>query len=208
MAMLTYLGMGIVLGLSAGFAPGPLLTLVVAETLQHGLKSGLKVAFAPLLTDLPIVLLVLLILQQLADFEPLLGIIALVGSVFLVLLAWQNFSVTRLQVPVVPPVAKSLRKGVLTNFLSPHPYLFWLSVGGPTISGALNVHWLAALSFVGGFYFCLVGAKVLLAVLTGRARGLIEGRWYRLVMRLLGGLLLVMAGLLAYDGLQLLTAGS
>lgn len=206
MAMLTYLVMGIVLGLSAGFAPGPLLTLVIGETLQHGLKSGLKVAFAPLMTDLPIVLLVLLILQQLADFEPLLGVIALAGSVFLIQLARQNFSVTRLQVPVSPPIAKSLCKGVLTNFLSPHPYLFWLSVGGPTVRGALNVHWLAALGFVGGFYFCLVGAKILLAVLTGRTRGLIEGRWYRLVMRLLGGLLLVMAGLLAYDGLQLLSA--
>lgn len=55
--MIDFLTIGAALGLSAGLAPGPLLTLVISETLQHGVKSGVKVALAPVITDLPITLL-------------------------------------------------------------------------------------------------------------------------------------------------------
>ncbi|MDY6953588.1 MAG: LysE family translocator, partial [Thermodesulfobacteriota bacterium] len=51
------LAIGIVLGLSAGFAPGPLLALVISQTLRHNAVEGLKVALAPLVTDLPIILI-------------------------------------------------------------------------------------------------------------------------------------------------------
>jgi len=61
--MLNFLGIGLILGLSAGFAPGPLLTLVISETLQHDLKAGVKVALAPIITDLPIIIFTLFILD-------------------------------------------------------------------------------------------------------------------------------------------------
>ncbi|MBT4876955.1 MAG: LysE family translocator, partial [Desulfobacula sp.] len=46
--MIHYLTIGMVLGLSAGLAPGPLLTLVISETLLHDIRAGIKVAMAPL----------------------------------------------------------------------------------------------------------------------------------------------------------------
>ena len=51
---------GIVLGLAAGLAPGPLLVLVVAHSVRHGTREGVKVAIAPLITDLPIIGLAIL----------------------------------------------------------------------------------------------------------------------------------------------------
>lgn len=72
--------MGTVLGLSAGFAPGPLLTLVISETLQHGIKSGIKVALAPIITDLPIVLITLYVLSKLTHFHGILGGISIIGG--------------------------------------------------------------------------------------------------------------------------------
>lgn len=202
--MLTYLGMGIILGLSAGFAPGPLLTLVISETLQHNLRAGLKVALAPLITDLPIVLAVFLVLRHGYDSAPFLGILALGGSIFLLTLAWQNLTLSSPDISSEPLPERSWRKGILANFLSPHPYLFWLSVGGPILSRALQVQALAAVFFVIGFYICLVGAKLLLAWMTERSKGFIRGRWYRWSMRILGLLLVLLAGLLGYEGLQLL----
>ncbi|MCW8858140.1 MAG: LysE family transporter, partial [Deltaproteobacteria bacterium] len=95
--MISYLAMGVVLGLSAGFAPGPLMTLVVSETLQHNTRSGIKVALAPLVTDLPIVLFSLLILAKLAEFQVVLGIISLGGAVFLLLLGWQSLRVKTIE---------------------------------------------------------------------------------------------------------------
>ncbi|MFO1421061.1 MAG: hypothetical protein U1F59_09060 [Candidatus Competibacteraceae bacterium] len=40
---------------------------MASETLHHGARAGISVALAPLLTDLPIILAVLLLLRPLAD---------------------------------------------------------------------------------------------------------------------------------------------
>lgn len=53
MLTLDFLFLGIALGLSAGLSPGPLQAIVISETLLKGKKEGIKVALAPLLTDLP-----------------------------------------------------------------------------------------------------------------------------------------------------------
>ena len=67
--MTEFLIAGIILGLSAGIAPGPLLTLVISETIQHNIKSGIKVALAPVITDIPIVLLTFFIISKLSSFN-------------------------------------------------------------------------------------------------------------------------------------------
>jgi threonine/homoserine/homoserine lactone efflux protein len=36
--MIEFLSAGMLLGLAAGFAPGPLLVLVISETLKHNIK--------------------------------------------------------------------------------------------------------------------------------------------------------------------------
>ena len=129
----SYLLTGVVLGLSAGLAPGPLLTLVIAETLRLGIRAGLSVAMAPLLTDLPIILGSLFILAKLSNFNLVLALVALAGAVFV---AYLGIDLLRLK-PVAEPVAarhpQSLKRGVVTNLLNPHPYLFWLAVGAPTV---------------------------------------------------------------------------
>ncbi len=71
--MIPILIIGTVLGLSAGFAPGPLLTLVISETLQSEIRSGVKVALAPIITDVPIIVLTLFILSKLSNFHNILG---------------------------------------------------------------------------------------------------------------------------------------
>ena len=63
--MLEFLSSGILLGLAAGFAPGPLLVLVISETMRHGIRAGLKVSIAPLITDVPIILVSLIVLNRL-----------------------------------------------------------------------------------------------------------------------------------------------
>jgi len=50
---LSFMISGIVFGLSGGLTPGPLFTLVVSETLKHGVKEGIKVSVVPLFSDLP-----------------------------------------------------------------------------------------------------------------------------------------------------------
>ena len=76
--------------------------------------------------------------------------------------------------------------------------------GRPLLIRAWGDGPLAAAAFLAGFYACLVGAKMLLAVIAGRSGGRLRGRGYRAVMVVLGALLLLFALRLAAEGLRLL----
>ena len=95
-----FLTSGVVLGLSAGFSPGPLLTLVISRTLRHGVKEGIKVAAAPLVTDLPIILVSTFVLARLENVRPVLGGISIIVGLFVAFLAGETVRTTRLDLAV------------------------------------------------------------------------------------------------------------
>ncbi len=200
--MIDYLIVGTVLGLSAGLAPGPLLTLVLIETLQHDWRAGVKVACAPLLTDLPIICVALFVLAQLSQVNTVLGVISLAGSLLLLSMAYKSLRSPQILISLENEAAKSLSKGVIVNFLSPHPYLFWMTIGGPLVMKARAQSYLSVLAFIGAFYFFLIGAKISLALLANRSKILLEGRLYIFVMRALGVLLGFLALTLFRDALR------
>lgn len=202
--MLTFLITGTVLGLSAGFAPGPLLTLVVSETLQHDMKAGVKVALAPILTDLPIIIFSVFIMAKISHFHHLLGGISIIGACFILYLGIKNIKAQGVDISQETGPSRSLQKGILVNALSPHPYLFWFSVGGPTIIKAMDVGLTSVIFFIGSFYMLLVGAKIFLASVVGRSRSFLLGNRYIFTIRLLGFILILLAGFLFQDGFHLL----
>jgi len=202
--MITFLVTGSILGLSAGFAPGPLLVLVISETLQHDLKAGMKVALAPVLTDLPIIVFSLLVMVKLSRFHNILAIISILGAFFILYLGIKNIKIKGVHIDKETSPQRSLQKGILVNALSPHPYLFWLTVGGPTTIKAMDLGLLTACAFVLSFYILLVGSKIILALLVGRSRSYLQGNTYIYTMRMLGLVLILLAGFLFQDGLHLL----
>jgi len=201
--MMDTLAIGIVLGLSAGLAPGPLLTLVISHTLKHHLTEGLKIALAPLITDLPIILITLLVFTRLTSFELILGTISFCGSFFILYLSYESLKTKAIEIAVQDEDPKSLRKGALINALNPHPYLFWCSVGAPTVVKAQQKATYGAMVFIVAFYFCLVGAKVMIALVASRSKTFLAGKAYLFTMRILAVLLFAFAILLFKDGLRL-----
>ena len=203
--MLELLATGMVLGLAAGFAPGPLLALILAQSIRFGTREGLKVAAAPLLTDLPIVALATALVTAAAGTAGgILGAISLAGAVFVAYLGVESIRTTGVEASRPEEAPRSWSRGALVNALSPHPYLFWITVGAPTLIRAWREGPVAAAAFLAGFYACLVGAKMLVAVVAGRSGGRLRGGAYRGVMVVLGALLLVFAVRLAAEGLRLL----
>ena len=193
---------GVVFGLAAGLMPGPLLALVIQQTLRHGPGEGIKVAAAPLLTDLPIVAAALFALNRLADADGVLGAISLLGAAFLGHLAYESVT-TDLAAHAGPATTpRSLQKGVAANLLNPHPYLFWLTVGAPILWHAWATSPVNAAGFLVAMYGCLVGSKMLVALLVGRGRTVLTSRAYVLLVRALGVLLLVFALRFLRDGLR------
>ena len=195
---------GILLGFTAGMAPGPLLTLVISQALSYGIKEGVKVALAPLITDIPIILATFFMGSRLAGDSPVLGLLSLVGAVYIGWLAWENLTIKPVKPndPALQP--HSIKKGVLANFLNPHPYLFWITVGTPLLIKSWSIKPAHTVLWLIGFYAMLVGSKIALSILVGHWRKLLQGKLYLWINRCLGCVLLFFAATLAGDGLSLL----
>jgi threonine/homoserine/homoserine lactone efflux protein len=202
--MVEYLTIGTLLGLSAGFAPGPLLTLVISETLQHDISAGVKVALAPIATDLPIIMLTVFILGQLSDFHGVLGFISLAGGFLILYLGYEGIRTKGFELKLKEAKPRSWTRGMIVNALNPHPYLFWLTVGAPIIAKAANQGLSAPSTFIASFYVFLVGSKIILAILVGKSKSFLAGNLYIYTMRLLGLVLCAFALVLFRDGLKLL----
>lgn len=196
---------GAALGLSAGLSPGPLLALVIVQTLSFSVREGAKVAASPLVTDAPIVLCALLLTTGLAEHPRILAALTLCGAAYLCRCALESLRFRPQGAAPAQAQPRSLQKGVLANLLNPSPYLFWGAVGAPLLAQAWTGGAFCAVAFLGGFFVCLVGAKVLVAVLTGRFGPLMGGRGYVLVMRALGLMLLGYAGWFALTAWRLVT---
>ncbi|MCG8700411.1 MAG: LysE family translocator [Bacteroidales bacterium] len=201
--ILSYTFTGILFGLSAGFSPGPLSTLVISETLRHRRIEGIKVALVPLLTDLPIILISIFLLSKIGNSEFVLGIISVLGAGFVAYLGVKNLGMKGVELHVSKENVRSIQKGIVVNVLSPHPYIFWVMVGAPTVLKAHEANNIASFSFVIAFYILLVGAKLLLALLVDKSRGFLSGNKYIWTMRILGLSLIVFAAILVKEAASL-----
>jgi threonine/homoserine/homoserine lactone efflux protein len=196
------------LGLAAGLAPGPLLALVITQSVRHGTREGLKVAVAPLLTDVPIVALAVLLVAIVAgSHQELLAVVSLAGAAFVAFIAWETVRSAPPGPGAVGPPSRSWTRGAVVNALNPHPYLFWTMVGAPQLILAWKAGPGEAAAFLAGFYICLIGTKAAVAALAGRSAGFLGGRAYRVVLVVLGLLLAAFAVLMAIEGVRLLGGG-
>ena len=187
-----FLIVGIFFGLASGITPGPLLTLVISETLIKNKREGIKVASAPIITDPPIILITTLILLKLSNYNLILGFISILGSIFLCYLAYGNLFFKNFKIGNIDK-SKSLEKGMIVNLLNPHPYLFWFTVGAPTLLKALDASVYAVILFITGFSIFLVGSKILIVLIVERYRNFLESRIYEYLIKLTGILLLFFA---------------
>lgn len=215
--MLTALFLGLSYGFTAGISPGPLLGLTITQTLQRGWRAGVAIALAPLLTDLPIILLALVLVQRLPPTA--FGWLGIIGGLFVFYLGVDTLRSTRVghgtHVTVPGEAAQvsspsdttraALRRGAITNVLNPHPYLFWGTVGAQVIVRSAASSGIAgAAGFLVGFYLLLVGSKLVVALLVNGSRQWLRGRAYRRLLIASGVLLLVLGSLLMRDGFLLL----
>lgn len=186
--MTGYLAAGVALGLYAGISPGPLTTLIIAESLRGGWPAGFRVALAPLITDSLLVTMALLLIAPMPAWG--LASVGLVGGLILV---WMGWSTVRLAWSPAGATAtgaetggerSALFRGVVTNLLNPHAILFWITNGAPLLREAAGHGWAGPSAFLVPFFSLLVGTKVLIALIVATGRRFLQTAGYRL---LLGG---------------------
>jgi threonine/homoserine/homoserine lactone efflux protein len=202
------LALGLAYGLTAGIAPGPLLALVVTSSLHGGVRAGLLVAVAPLITDAFILIAALTVLSQLSDRS--LGVIGFLGSLLLLRFAVDTVRDARTADPMAGATRRRrarryVSRGAIVNALSPYPYLFWLTIGGPQIVRLADTKGrLEAGAFIAGFVVLLVGVKAVVAIVVGGARRRIGGRFYRGLLAATGVLLGLLGVVLGLESIRLI----
>jgi threonine/homoserine/homoserine lactone efflux protein len=195
---------GILLGFASGISPGPLLAMTISESLQHGSRAGIKVAVSPFITDILIVSVILFFLLKFENYDPVIAMISLAGSFYLIYLGISSLRTKSVDIDIKTVKTDSLKKGVIVNFLSPHPYLFWIAIGGPILFKTLDAGVSSSFLFVAGFYALLVGSKIVIAMLVGKSRNFLRSNYYLYIIRSMGLVYVVFAFYFLKQGLELL----
>lgn len=157
--MVVYILQGLTLGFSAGVSPGPMHAYLLSQTLKNGWRRALPAVLAPLLSDGPIITLVLIVLTQMPGWA--LRALQVAGGVFILTLAWSAYRDMRAArhdlTPSPDSARQSLQKAVLVNLLNPNPYIFWGVVGGPILLDGWHQAANRGAAFVAAFYVALIG---------------------------------------------------
>ena len=194
---------GATLGLVEGIKPGPLLTMVIRETLSGGLRAGLWTAAAPIFTDGPLVIFSLFAAAWIATNPSALLAITLAGAIFLAQMGYECFG---LEPPNMnedaPPPTGSFLRGVITNLLNPNVYIFWFLIGGPLMASAADEEILAPIAYAITFLVTIMLTKAAIAYAIHRASGNISATVYRRLLSICG---LVMMGFSIYYATQAYT---
>jgi threonine/homoserine/homoserine lactone efflux protein len=174
--MWPYLLQGILFGFAAAAQPGPLQTYIISESLAKGWKKSLPAAFAPLVSDGPIIALCLLVLSQVPTwFQKFLYI---AGGSFVLYLAydaynaWKNFD-TSIRGSETGK-GQSVFKAAFVNVLSPGPYIFWSLVTGPILVTGWREAPMFGITFMVGFYVTFILLLILLIFVFGTLSNLGE----------------------------------
>ncbi len=171
--MFHYVILGITFAFAAVVQPGPFQTYLVSQSLSRGWRRTLPAAFAPLISDGPIILLVLLILVNIPP--SLVDLLRLAGGIFLLYLAygaWKTWRDFDRREAAKPSEGQTLLKAALVNLLNPNPYLAWSLVMGPLLLEGWRQTPLNGIGLLLGFYLTMILGSAAIILLFAAARGL------------------------------------
>lgn len=177
--MIPFLLIGATLAFSAAVQPGPFQAYLVSSTMANGWRRTLPAIFAPILSDLPIVCLVLLLLTSVSAVW--LEALRMVGGLFLLFLAARAFRAFRTyrhqeqagrEAGATLTRSRTLLEAATVNLLNPNPYISWSTVLGPLAIRAWREAPVNGVALVGGFYVTMIVSTALLLLLLAGARSL------------------------------------
>ena len=158
------------LGLSAAAAPGPLQAYLLSQSARNGAARTIPVACVPLVTDPPLIAVVLVALAQVpTGFLRGLGIAGGAVVLWLGAAALNAARTPKARAPAegaAPPAG--FVRALLVNFTNPNAWLWWSGAAGPILVAAWRGSPWRAAAFLAGFYLLLLGGNVTVVLLSAR----------------------------------------
>jgi threonine/homoserine/homoserine lactone efflux protein len=166
--MLLFFLRGLPFGLTAAVMPGPYQLFLFSEAAKHGWRKTWPLAFVPLLSDGPVILIVFAILSQVPDW--FLTVLKIVGGLFILYLAYGAFKASSQQLSLEnAKPSQGLWKGVFMNFFNPNPWIFWSLTGVPILLEGFRQAASHGASFILGFYAAMIPTLLVLVVIFATA---------------------------------------
>ena len=170
--MAVYLILGLTFGFAAAVQPGPFQTFLISRTLNYGWRHTLPAACAPLISDLPIVILVLLILNGIPTWVE--NVLHFAGGFFVLFLAWSAFKSFRnyglSETAILQSARQSFTRAVIVNLLNPNPYLSWSLVMGPLVIKGWREAPVNGIGLAACFYLAMILTNAAIILLFGAIR--------------------------------------
>ena len=179
-------GAGVALGIIEGIKPGPLLTMVIRESLSKGLKAGMWTAAAPIFTDGPLIIVSLFFAGWMAAERGVLLTRSGLGALFLTKMGLECFSLELPDPGMEGDASGSFKRGVLTNLLNPNVYVFWFLIGGPLMASASEQEPVAPVIYAIAFLLTIILVKASIAWIFVGGGTWLSPRRYRIAMVICG----------------------
>jgi len=193
--MLEYLLLGGGFAFAAAIQPGPLQVFLLNSVTQRGWKRTLPAAFAPILSDGPIALLVLLVLTRVPVVMS--RVLQTAGGVLLLYLAWSSYKQWKQKSRSFEndegSAPSTLLQAAAVNLLNPNPYLGWSLILGPAVLRAWSESPTNAAILIVSFYATMAAVMAIIIVLFGTTRFL--GPRARRALILVSAVTLAMLGI-------------
>ena len=147
---------------------------LITQTLAHGFRKTWMAAFAPLVSDGPIIALALLVLVQMPPW--LQRGLNLVSGAFILYLAWGSYwqwrRFTALENQPALAGNQGIFKAAMMNVLNPMPYIYWGLVTGPILIAGWRENPATGMTFLVAFYLIMISGLLVIMGLFGTARQL------------------------------------
>jgi threonine/homoserine/homoserine lactone efflux protein len=169
--MLYYLIFGITYSFAAVVQPGPFQAFLFSQSITNGWRKTFPLVFAPLISDLPVIILVLFVLTNVP--HEVLWILQSVGGLFLLYLAFNAYKAWHVfhqnEVQEIQP-QRNVLKAAMVNILNPNPYLAWSLILGPLLIKGWNENPANGIILLISFYSFMVIYSIAMIILFAAAR--------------------------------------
>ena len=179
-------------GFQGSVSPGPLQTIIISETLSHGVRSSWRAAVISPCSD-PIALVVaIFVVSNIPD--AVLAIIAFLGASLLIRFAWAQFRTSEKDFDFQAKPRSSFLAIWLTNVLNPILWIFSFSINALQISSYYRENGLGvAATYLASFFISICFFNLTTACVVAKLKQIFNVRWLVNINRALGVFLVVVA---------------
>jgi threonine/homoserine/homoserine lactone efflux protein len=171
--MISYFIFGLTYSFACVVQPGPFQAYLFSQSVTNGWRKTIPLVFAPLLSDLPVIILVLFVLTSVP--HEVLAILQCFGGIFLLYLAYKAFITFRSQTADERPDTSAygnLFRAVMVNLFNPNPYLGWSLVMGPMLIKGWSESPENGIALIAGFYISMIIYSAVMVILFAAAGSL------------------------------------